>query len=537
MASSVIKEITSVKAFTRARQGLDAAGVNPALMSSFVDGVVKQINAMVSFSTADAGHVTDALVDSPYGDHTHFVVAAIEARLKSSLAACKGPDTPSGSTQFLKCWWTYCLQSDWDYIRDKKHSWNAKMTRMVERGMSLGVNHPDEQCLKWLLALLVVVCYDELPDYKLIYAKLSDLKQAFIAERKAYPLAHVAEYPQTPSELSADMFKYAYGDEQPVTVYLQGINGIAENHIPLRKNSKLLKGSKKAAAAIPQEEWDELKCNVIGSDRPCLRISSDGSRSMLTNGLTSIKTECALDIDANDAEEQALLLEYKAKILRARQNKVSALQTSCPSPDTHESAGIMGRIQRTRELGPGLRMVPRTQLKPEEPKAPVHGADAKDEALDSGGDEKPSFHVKKEIKHELTTCDDGDISQLDPFARAAIMAMQQRNGKKKDAEKKTRKDKILAQKDSDAISAPTVGLKRPAAAVKTSEQPLHTKTVKAECGMKRPAAAVKAEIVEVSKKGILAAMPKLNKDGSSPDPVFYKGGVIYTAVKGKSFGR
>ena len=28
-------------------------------------------------------------------------------------------------------------------------------------------------------------------------------------------------------------------------------------------------------------------------------------------------------------------------------------------------------------------------------------------------------------------------------------------------------------------------------------------------------------------------MPKLNKDGSSPDPVFYKGGVIYTAVNGK----
>ena len=63
MASSVIKEITSVKAFTRARHGLDAGGVNAALMSSFVDGVVKQINAMVSFSTADAGHVTDALVD------------------------------------------------------------------------------------------------------------------------------------------------------------------------------------------------------------------------------------------------------------------------------------------------------------------------------------------------------------------------------------------------------------------------------------------------------------------------------------------
>ncbi len=30
-------------------------------------------------------------------------------------------------------------------------------------------------------------------------------------------------------------------------------------------------------------------------------------------------------------------------------------------------------------------------------------------------------------------------------------------------------------------------------------------------------------------------MPKLNKDGSSPDPVFYEGGVIYTAVKSNKF--
>jgi hypothetical protein len=33
----------------------------------------------------------------------------------------------------------------------------------------------------------------------------------------------------------------------------------------------------------------------------------------------------------------------------------------------------------------------------------------------------------------------------------------------------------------------------------------------------------------------MSAMPALKKDGSSPDPVFYKGGVIYTAVKGNKF--
>jgi hypothetical protein len=514
MAANVIKEIASVKSFVRARTGLDADGVSDTLMSSFVATIVKMINATASFSTLDAGHVTDAIADRPYGASTGQVVAAIEARLKASQAIVSVKDPIGGASQFIKCWWDFGLQSDWDFIRNPKHSWNSKMTRMVERGMSLGVNHPDEQSLKWLLALLLVVCYDELPAYKEIFAKLHDLKQAFVAERKAYPLAHVAVYPETPIELSADMFKYAYGDEHPVTVKLIGINNVAENHIPLRKNSKLLKRMHKK---VDIDDWESLKDEVHGSARPAIRIVSDGSCSVAHTGLIAPKVEPDLgSCNEEDAEEKALLLEYQAKLLRARQART--VRVSNPA----ESTGVLttAMSHRIDEQRNGLRLIPRVQK--------TEGDDTPGACLLAP---KHESFIKREVVKEETAFDDGDITQLDAHSQAAIKAMQQRNGKKKESDKQKQADTRAAATQAKEATIAGV-LKRPATAVDAT---VVAKKIKVEGGMKRPAAAVKAEVVEVPKSKILSAMPALNKDGSSPDPVFYNGGVIYTAVNGKKF--
>ena len=50
---------------------------------------------------------------------------------------------------------------------------------------------------------------------------------------------------------------------------------------------------------------------------------------------------------------------------------------------------------------------------------------------------------------------------------------------------------------------------------------------------KKPAA--KMAVVEVNKKNIQAAMPRLPSDGSNPAPVKYNGGVIYTSRKSSCF--
>ena len=104
---------------------------------------------------------------------------------------------------------------------------------------------------------------------------------------------------------------------------------------------------------------------------------------------------------------------------------------------------------------------------------------------------------------------------LDPYAAAAIAALQKRN-----ATKAAQSKKKTAAKAADAEEADTAGPKGP-------ERPKRA----TPNSRKRPAAAVE----DVPKSKILKQMPKVPSDGSNPPPVFYHGGVIYTSLKTKRF--
>ena len=315
MATNVVREINSVRAFFKAREQLSAGDGDDDLRKCFTDAIIKQLNMVSVFSTQDAGHATECLKDSPYGCHTHRVISAIEAKLKSNQSVGSGAAS-STANQFLKCWWAVLTQGDWDFIRDKRKSWDAKMTKVVERANLLGVTHPSEQSLKWLLALLLVVCYDELPSYATIFKKLGDLKHCVEAERKGYPLEQLVTYPATPQELSDEIFKYAYSDEQPIFVHLSGINVVAEHNIPLRKNSKLLTGSKSPPPDV-SVSFSSLKREVAGEDKPTLMLEHrEGSLPSVKATLKACKVD--------DSDEEALLLEYQAKLIKLKKGKRQA---------------------------------------------------------------------------------------------------------------------------------------------------------------------------------------------------------------------
>ena len=53
--------------------------------------------------------------------------------------------------------------ADWDFIKDKKQHFSAKLTRMIERANLLGLVSFDEHTYKWMLAVLLVAHYDQLP--------------------------------------------------------------------------------------------------------------------------------------------------------------------------------------------------------------------------------------------------------------------------------------------------------------------------------------------------------------------------------------
>ena len=195
----------------------------------------------------------------------------------------------SASKQHLKCWWHYCTAQDWGLLRNPKVSFNQKMTTMVERGMSVGCVDPDEQSLKWALATLLVVHYDELPSPHQVYQKLQDIKQSYIAERKPFLYQQLAQFPEDPQDLPLDIYAEAYPlpGGGPNKVVLQGVNTVADS-IPLRSNSKLLR--KKADRNEASEAFAQSK-QAIKSE-PQAPSANAQAATMRSSGEVPLPQDC-----------------------------------------------------------------------------------------------------------------------------------------------------------------------------------------------------------------------------------------------------
>ena len=166
----IMKEVESVKSFSKTRYGLPGGDDANSVVHGFVTSIIKQLNDAKSYGAQEAAWLSDAMKDSPYGDAgTKKIIAAIDAAVgKATATATNSAEEPK---QFFRKWWTACTATDWECFKSSK-PWSAKMTCLIDRANSIGCTHPDEQSLKWMLAMLLCACYSELPKAKERFDKL-----------------------------------------------------------------------------------------------------------------------------------------------------------------------------------------------------------------------------------------------------------------------------------------------------------------------------------------------------------------------------
>ena len=476
---SILKEVESVKSFTKTRDGLPG-GVNDVVLQGMVNSIIKQLNAVRSFGAQEATWLSLALNDSPYGEAgTQKIVAAIDAAINktTSIATTVAADEPK---QFFKPWWTACTATDWECFRSNK-PWSAKMTCLIARANSIGCIHPDEQCVKWMLAMLLCVCYPELPKAKERFAKFQELKQCAITERQPWIHEHLVTFPTSVNDLPSHIWEQAYASESPINVELIGINLVA-NRIPLRKNSKLLKEPASA---------DQAAKAVVETSKAHLPIGEGPQASPSNAGHVPSASQAAMTF--TDPDEIALHAKFQADLWKLRAVKQGVLATSpAPNPASQQlpQAGMLS-LKRDPDG---------TIMLKQEPESP---AQAESDVANSAG-HKPE---------DESTVQPDDDTKLDPFAEAAIVALQARNKKKK-AVQKEKKKKEAAQKKAEAAE------KNKAEA---AEKQANAKKKKNEGTGTMP---------DIKQK---PAMPADTKDGSNPAPVEFLSGIIYTEQKRHKF--
>ena len=385
-------------------------------------------------------------------------------------------------------------------------SFNSKLTLLAERAMKVGCHSGDEQTKKWMLALAVRLHYTELPSAQSLYDKVQDLKRSCIAEFKHLYAEFVDEYPDRAEEIPKAIFANAYADEAPHPVELSGLNAIAEA-IPLRKNSRLLKKGKPLTERLNAEEALNHATKTDDDDvgkQPVVK------QEQVKREPPMVKQECVKredvvkdELDSSD-DEEVIMLKLKLAKQRVKRERLS----TSPSASPVRASGSAVSVSRSEDGGFHLTSLPKAEVK-EEPKAGVK--------------EEPKAEDEDVPKHE----------DLDEWTKAAIDALKKRNMKKAEADKaagaghKTKTEDDAAGNDAatgkngGAMKRPSSAMKRPAASIK-HEPP--KKISKAET----------IRAIEPQYK-MKPKMPVMPKNGSSPKPVRYWGGVIYTARASKKF--
>ena len=315
MAGHALKEIAGVRSFFKARGTINPSQ-DPVLQKSFAESLLSIINGVKPFGPTEGTQVIEALHDCPYGEvQTKRICEYVDSRMQQSIPS--PTPTPGVHKQVLKHWWNYCTGSDWALLKNPKISFNQKMTTLVERGLSIGCLDPDEQSLRWLLATLLLVHYDEFPGPTVAHKKLQDLKASYAAERKMFLHEQLPRFPENPRELPSHISRDAYGDEWPNTVELHGVNTVAES-IPLRSNSRLLKKRR----SCPE---------MIGAfKRTKNELAAPEVQSQASRGREAMAQYQSSD-DMHD--EMLLFLEYQEKVRELQEKKSGAtksLQNPCP---------------------------------------------------------------------------------------------------------------------------------------------------------------------------------------------------------------
>ena len=150
---------------------------------------------------------------------------------------------PSSISQRLIYIHNYLTEKQWATLEDPSSSWGLKVSVLVGVLRKLGVVFLHEQTVKWTVGLLVTLQSDRaqcLPKYKVIFQAVEDFKSAF---RSSVPgkNSKIREFPEDPRSLPDEFYKTVWNTgEEPITKELPRLAQVANQHIPLRKTSKLL---------------------------------------------------------------------------------------------------------------------------------------------------------------------------------------------------------------------------------------------------------------------------------------------------------
>ena len=209
-----------------------------ALQAKLTGQVVIKISNLQSLDMLASTALFDAINASSLRDECkQKLITAVDAKILDAPCAAVDSSLTQRNTN-PESWSSAPLL---EALQDQRKSLAVKLQILADYMTSLGINHPHEQTLKWWYAMVLAFHYTTgWPTYRSIFEHLEVLKNNVEASRKRWPFPVLKTYPKNPSQLPDEQYVHIFGSDIIGTVEIPRLAVIANHHIPLRKNSKLL---------------------------------------------------------------------------------------------------------------------------------------------------------------------------------------------------------------------------------------------------------------------------------------------------------
>ena len=230
---------------------------------NMVQGCAHRIKLIANITVVEGKLLYDTIQQcSLSDDYKKILRDALDGKM--SVATTENHPDVVLKPQTLTSIQNYLSRRDWQILDDPKATYLSKLNVVVRRLRTVGVRGLHEQTAKYGVAL-VLTTLTQLPDYTIIHQMLQKFKQTFHRDLTKVQLPFIRVYPTSASELPETVLTSAYSDEDPVEPReIENLGMIAENHIPLRATSKLLKAGKpqKETAVVTSTASQAKKTNL-----------------------------------------------------------------------------------------------------------------------------------------------------------------------------------------------------------------------------------------------------------------------------------
>ena len=220
----------------RGRGGADVTNIATNLANTLAQKVLR----LSVFGPSEARQISESLNAVSFnGGCLAIITEAVDARLKSIHL---GKVSDKAFPQYLINQLYWFTAGDWLIFNDPNKTWDSKADRLAYRlSVRCGCTQPHEQTIKWAVTTLALAHYTVYPSYGAIFNHVKNLKQTFEAVKRPFPHGHIVQFPKQPIDLPVAWFQSAYDEaDPPITALQDQHQTIGNNHVPLRKNSKLL---------------------------------------------------------------------------------------------------------------------------------------------------------------------------------------------------------------------------------------------------------------------------------------------------------